>query len=105
MTSGRCTSPSMIDLPGNRQRARSQPSPIPTGSEAIVATLATLRLKRMAVHSSGEKDPIHALWQDGETLRLEDSGRVRRRQEGEELLGIRIGPRGDEGDRIDDRRM
>ena len=92
ITKGRCTSPSRIDLPANRRRAKSQPSAIPNGSEAIVATLATRRLNRMAVHSWGEKYPIHALRQEGKALRLEDGCSLRRGQEAEKFLGIGIGP-------------
>ena len=44
------------DFPQNSLRARSQATAIPTGRLATIATLATLRLRRTACHSSGVRE-------------------------------------------------
>ena len=55
MTSGRWINASSNDLPGKRLRASNQPMAMPNGKLANAATLATRRLRPMAVSSSGEK--------------------------------------------------
>src|SRR5690349_18598291 len=95
--------PSRSDLPGKLQRASSQAMAMPKGRLPATLNNATWRLRRIASHSASVS------WSSGtdyrEPGRQEHIGRLRSLQIGEESTGSLIVMAGDQGERIDDRKV
>src|SRR5262249_106797 len=101
-TSGRWTTASSSILPGKLRRERSQASATANGKLAATLQKATLRLRRRAWVSSGER--LHTRSVYGEAVLLENSPRFAAAEELDEGAALRVRAFQDRH-RVNDRRM